>query len=128
MFRKTISLVTLTSFLLLVLSSVLLYVLPGRGMAAVTFLGMNKYIWKNLHITGGFLFIVAGIWHTALNLRALSTYVKRAFSINAKSFAPLASALLVTAFVYAGTVYEIAPMRAVLSFGKSIGLLLAQGR
>lgn len=105
-----------------------LYVLPGRGAPpeAAYFLGLHKHVWKNLHITGGFLFIATGIWHTVLNFRALSSYLKRSVSLNAKSFVPLGAAVIVTAFVYAGTVYEIAPMQAVLDFGKSVSLMLAQ--
>ena len=121
MTRKTISLLTFFSFLLLILSSIALYVIPGgRGGTSeqLLLLGMNKMAWRNIHITGGFLFIAVALWHTILNCRALMAYLKKTAVLTWRSTTPLLAALAITLFVYAGTVVGLEPMQTVLTFTK----------
>ena len=123
MTRKTVSLLTLFSFLALILSSVALYILPGSRNAPLDqllMLGIHKMTWKNIHITGGFLFLGAALWHTALNLRSLGAYMKKSAVLSWKNTSPLLAALAVTFFVYAGTVYGLEPMQTVLAAPKQL--------
>lgn len=118
MTRKTISLLTLFSFSALILSSVALYVIPGGRTAPpeqLLLFGIHKLTWKNIHTTGGFLFISVAVWHTILNLRSLTAYVKKTADLQWKSAVPLAAATAITAFVYIGTVYGLEPMQTVLT-------------
>lgn len=118
MTRKTISLLTLFSFLALILSSVALYILPGGRDAPLNqllMLGVHKATWKSIHTTGGFLFLGAAVWHTVLNWRAIVSYMKKATVPSWKSACPLLAALAVTAFVYTGTIYGLEPMNTILT-------------
>lgn len=118
MTRKTISLLTLFSFSALILSSVALYVIPGGRTAPpeqLLLFGIHKLTWKNIHTTGGFLFIGVAVWHTVLNMRSLTAYVKKAVDLQWKNILPLAAATIITAFVYIGTVYGLEPMQTVLT-------------
>ena len=118
MTRKTVSLITLFSFLTLILSSVALYILPGGRTAPLDQLllfGIHKATWKYIHITGGFLFIGTAVWHTILNLRSLAAYLKKPATLSWHSTRPLLVSLAITVFVYAGTVCGLEPMRTVLT-------------
>lgn len=118
MTRKTISLLTLFSFSALILSSVALYVIPGGRTAPpeqLLLFGIHKLTWKNIHTTGGFLFISVAVCHTILNLRSLTAYVKKTVDLQWRSVVPLATATAITAFVYIGTVYGLEPMQTVLT-------------
>lgn len=122
MARKTVSLLTFFSFLAIILSSLALYVLPGGRnvpLEQALLFGIHKSIWKDIHITGGFLFLGAAVWHTLLNMRVLVTHLKKSVGISARSCAPMLAAVGITAFVYAGTVCGLEPMNSVLAFGKS---------
>ena len=123
MTRKTISLLTCFSFLAIILSSVALYVLPGRqggSLDQLLLFGIHKQIWKNIHITGGFLFIITAAWHTVLNLKPLLAHMGKRARPGKRTLAPMLAAAAITTFVYAGTVYGLEPMRSVLYFPKSI--------
>lgn len=114
MFRKIVSLTLFMAFVVLVVSSVLLYVAPG-GMAARrvgwSALGLGRGQWTDLHVIGGFLFLVAGAFHCWLNWRPMARYVK------GKGFIALLAALLVNALIYAGTLAYAPPFDWLLGAG-----------
>lgn len=77
--RKTTSLTTLVSFIMLLVTSIILYVTPQGKIAFWAnwkMLGLGKEEWGALHTNLGFLFIVAGIVHTVLNWKPIVTYMK----------------------------------------------------
>ena len=86
MLRKIISLTTFFSFVLLILSSIMLYVVPECRVAywADWRIIFTKAQWGDLHITGGALFLVAGLWHTFLNWKPVmnSSAVQGAVAAN----------------------------------------------
>ncbi|MDL2271542.1 DUF4405 domain-containing protein [Desulfovibrio sp. OttesenSCG-928-I05] len=116
MIRRTISLLTTVSFLVLIISSVVLYVLP-KG-AGVNVLGLTVLQWKDIHITGGFLFIAAGMWHMLLNYRALLAYTRKSFSFSWKAAAPAVLALSLSVAIYGATLARVAPVEQLLSWNK----------
>lgn len=122
MTRKIVSLTTAFSFLLLIVSSVMLYIVPEGRIAywagwSVVF---TKSQWGNLHITGGILFVVFGLWHSFLNLKAIINYC-RAFSAGKRSSpVPLFVSLGICLVVYAGTLYDVPPMRQLVSWSVEI--------
>jgi len=123
MTRRTISILTCFSFLAIILSSVALYILPGGPGASqgqLLLFGIHKQTWKSIHITGGFLFIITAIWHTTLNIKPLLAYMGKAAKPGRRTFTPILAAAAITAFVYAGTVYNLEPMCSVLNFPRSI--------
>ncbi|MCU0293048.1 MAG: DUF4405 domain-containing protein [Thermoanaerobaculaceae bacterium] len=77
--RKTVSLTSLLSFMLLGVSGIVLYVTPqGRvaDWAGWSLAGLGKDAWGDIHIAAAVLFLVAGIWHTVLNWKPIVSYLK----------------------------------------------------
>lgn len=123
MIRKTISLTALLSFILLMLTSIILYIVPAGRVAYwadYQLLGLSKTQWGNLHINLGFLFFVMILFHTYYNWKAITTYMKnktKEFRLFTKEF----NAALVLTLVFAvGTLYESPPFSTILQLGESI--------
>lgn len=118
MIRKFVSLSMFFSFLLLLLSSVVLYVEPESRIASWidwSFLLLDKEQWSAVHITGGTLFLLLSFWHMALNIRPLRFYLTAA-----GARAALAVSLVICAVVYAATVAEVQPAKFILDLGQNI--------
>lgn len=122
MIRKVVSLTTAFSFLFLIISSVMLYIVPEGRVAywADWSIIFTKSQWGDLHITGGTLFVVFGIWHTVLNFKAIANYCKAAFDAQRRNPRPLLVSLLICLFVYAGTLLNVPPMRQLVSWNDAI--------
>nr|WP_320049854.1 DUF4405 domain-containing protein [uncultured Desulfuromonas sp.] len=119
--RKTISLIALFSFVLLLVTSVVLYIMPhGRVAywANWTLFGLPKTTWDELHLSLGTLFVVVGLWHTVLNWAAIGTYLKRSRE-GVRSLAGV-TALLVTLLVVAGTFLHWPPMSWILDLNSAV--------
>lgn len=121
--RKTTSLTTLISFILLLVTSVILYIVPQGRVAYWSdwhMWGLSKTQWGNLHINLGFLFLLAGFLHLFYNWRPMLSYMKN----KAKEFklftADFNIALILSLVVSVGTLLNIPPMSTVLNFGESI--------
>ena len=111
------------SFILLVLTSVILYIVPQGRIAYWAdwhLWGLTKTEWSNLHINLGFLFLFAGFLHLYYNWRPITAYMKnRAREL--KIFTPSFNiAMLLTLIVGVGTYLEIPPMSSVINLGESI--------
>jgi hypothetical protein len=113
--RKTISLIALFSFVLLLVTSVVLYIMPHGRVAYWAnwkLLGLPKTTWDELHLTLGVLFAIASLWHTVLNWSAIVSYLKRSRE-GARSAAG-GIAAVITLVVVAGTFLHWPPMSWVL--------------
>ncbi len=118
MTRKFVSLTLLFSFFLLALSSVVLYVVPeGRvaSWADWSVLMLGKEQWGAVHITGGTLFLIFSLWHMALNIRPLKSYLSAA-----RGRAALAGSLLLCVLCYAATVAEMQPVQFLIDLNQNI--------
>lgn len=117
MTRKFVSFNALFSFLILLLSSIVLYVIPGKtGSGPWSFTGLNRGQWTDLHITSGILMCLFCVWHILLNRKPLIAGLKKLASGAYKASWPLAAALLLNIFLIIGTIYQVAPMHQMLSF------------
>ncbi len=113
----------LVSFLLLLLNSVVLYVVPEGRIAYWSdwhFLGLSKTEWGEQHITVGVLFVLAGIVHIFYNWGRLVFYLRNAAKEVSIINPALAVAMAITLLVAAGTYFQLAPMRTIVDFGKKI--------
>lgn len=122
MLRKIVSLTTVFSFLFLIISSAILYITPEGRIAnwAGWTVFFTKSQWEDIHITGGVLFIIFGIWHSLLNFKVIVNYCKTSFSLNKYKFVPFFASLFICIFVYGGTLYDIPPMQQLISWNTSI--------
>ena len=81
MLRKIVSLTALTSFLLTIVTSVVLYIAPQGRIAYWSdwhLLGLTKTQWGNLHINLGTLFLIALCVHIYYNWKPITAYLSKA--------------------------------------------------
>ena len=79
MLRKITSFIMLYSFIIMVVSGVMLFISPfGRlsMMIRWEFLGLDKMQWQALHIIFMVIFSIGGILHILYNLKAIKNYLK----------------------------------------------------
>ena len=121
--RKITSLTMLLSFVALVITSIILYVVPQGRVAYWSdwhLWGMTKTEWGNLHINLGLLFLLAGLLHIFYNWSVIIAYLKnRARKI--KIFTPsFTAAFSLVVLVGVGTYVEMPPMSSVIQLGDAI--------
>lgn len=121
--RKVASLTSLLSFILLTITSIILYITPQGKIAFWAnwnCWGLGKEEWGALHTNLGFLFIVAGIIHTVLNWKPIMAYLKN----KAKEFkmftADFNLALGITLVITVLTLFSLPPVNAIQTFGESL--------
>ena len=121
--RKITSMTMFISFILLVLTSIILYIVPHGRVAYWAdwhLWGLTKGQWGNLHINLGFLFLFAGLLHMYYNWAVITAYMKnRAKEIKVFT-ASFNIALLLTVVVGVGTYFEVPPMSSVINLSESI--------
>ncbi|BCO08315.1 hypothetical protein GF1_06910 [Desulfolithobacter dissulfuricans] len=121
--RKITSLTMLISFVLLVVTSIILYIVPQGRVAYWAdwkLWGLTKSQWGDLHINLGFLFLLAGFLHIVYNWKAIVAYLKdksRQLKIFTANFNV---ALLLTLVVALGTYFQVPPMSTVINISDAI--------
>ena len=127
MSRKFVSFTVLFSFLILLATSVVLYVIPGGGNPGPwSFWGLPRNQWTDLHIVSGFLFLIFGIWHMILNWRGLAGGFRKIASAGLKAAWPVLGALALNIFIAVGTLGHYQPVEMVLSLYKEFKTELRQ--
>lgn len=121
--RKITSLTSLLSFILLTITSIILYITPQGKVAFWAnwdCWGLGKEEWGALHTNLGFLFIIAGIIHTVLNWKPIMAYLKN----KAKEFkmftADFNISLAITLVITIMTLFSLPPVNAIQTFGESL--------
>lgn len=121
--RKITSMTLLTSLVVLIVNSVVLYIVPeGRiaHWANWIFLGLTKEEWADQHLTVGALFLLALIFHIYYNWSLIVSYMKNKAK-ELRVFTPsFAIGLLATLAVTVGTYLHLPPMSTLVEFGNSI--------
>lgn len=123
MARKIASLTSFLSFIITLLTSVVLYIVPhGRTAywADWRFWGLSKEQWGDIHITVGTLFLVALLLHIWLNWKPLVAYMKNQARELVVMTKPMIVSVVLTMFVTVGTLFGWPPMQQVLDFGMKI--------
>jgi hypothetical protein len=121
--RKVTSLTLFFSFILLLITSAILYIVPHGRIAHWshwTLWGMGKTEWTNLHVNLGILFVVLSIIHTVLNWQCIIGYIKNR-QVSSKGFnLNLLIALIITAFFTIGSYYKVPPLNWFIDISDSI--------
>jgi len=121
--RKITSLTMLISFVLCILTSVVLYIVPHGRVAYWSnwkLLGLTKTQWSELHLNLGVLLVLAGLVHIYYNWKPITAYLKdrakkmKVFTVNFNI------ALVLVLIVGFGTYFQIPPMSTVINFSESI--------
>ena len=123
MLRKIASLTSLISFLVTLLTSGVLYIVPPGRIAYWVdwrFMGLSKTEWSNLHINIGVLFIVAVLFHTCFNLNSIFSYLRdneRRFHLFAPTFT---ASIVIVAVCALGSYIEIPPFSTINDYSETI--------
>lgn len=116
-FRRVVSLTALVSFLLLAVTSVVLFLTP-QGRVAYwsdwTLWGLSKTGWGDLHINFGVLFLIAILFHIYYNWSPILAYLRTKLRKRVGLTPELGAALAVTLAVAAGTGFAVPPFSWVL--------------
>lgn len=113
----------LVSFVLCVLTSIVLYIVPHGRVAYWTdwhLWGLSRTEWANQHVNLGFLLLVAGLLHIYYNWNPILAYMKnraREIRVLTPSFNV---AFLITLVIGLGTYFQIPPMSIVIDLSESI--------
>lgn len=121
--RGFISLLTALSFLVMTVSGIILFIVPqGRIASWIDWRlwGLTKIQWGDMHITTSLLFIIAGIWHTWLNWRALVSYFKDKATQALALKRELAVATILSVFFTLGGAYKTPPLSYILELNDTI--------
>lgn len=121
--RKITSLTALVSFLLLMLTSIILYIVPSGRVAywaGYELWSLTKEQWGAVHINLGFLLFVAILLHIYYNWTPIVNYLKNR-SKQVRVFTPdFNISLVVTLVVFFGTLAGLPPMSLIIDLGESI--------
>ncbi|SHO48440.1 DUF4405 domain-containing protein [Desulfopila aestuarii] len=121
--RKITSMTMLVSFILLLVNSVILYIVPEGRVAYWAdwhMGGLTKTQWGDQHVTVGVLFLVASFLHMFFNWPVITAYMKnkaREMKVFTGSFN---AALVITLLVAIGTYYEVPPMSTIIHISGEI--------
>lgn len=119
--RKIVSLTTFFSFILLFVTSIILYITPHGRVAYWSdwqLWGLSKTQWGALHTNLGVLFIIASICHLILNWSAIVAYIVRSQRAICSSAAVWS--LVITVVISVGTLANVMPFNAVQVLGERI--------
>jgi hypothetical protein len=121
--KKITSLTAMISFLVLIVNSVVLYIVPHGRVARWAdwrLWGLSREQWEAQHTIIGLLFLVAIFFHTYYNWKPLVAYLKnkaRQFRLFTKEFN---IALLITFIFTVGSYFPVAPFSWVLDLSATI--------
>jgi hypothetical protein len=121
-YQRFVSLTAMLSFIVLAISSIILYFIPDRKVTSWTnwnFLGFDKQQWDNLHINLGILFLIMIVWHIYFNWKPIKNYLKekKKFKIFTKEFNV---ALIITTLFTIGTITMTMPFSFLVNIGNGV--------
>ncbi len=110
------------SFLMILVSGVILYIFPGRAPGFVWELcGLSKPAWQNQHIIFGFAFSILSLCHLFfINWKAFFSYLKSKAKAGLQSPGELLVILLLFLLFGFGTYFKVQPFSGFLELGESI--------
>jgi hypothetical protein len=115
------SMLSLISFLVLVLTGLLMFLEPHGRVAYWTiwsFLGLTKDQWGAIHVLGGLLFLITGIFHIYFNWRLLFNYLTGKVQSGLKYQKELVLSCLVLLLVVSSGIWSLPPLVYVLDWGE----------
>jgi len=121
--RAMTSVLITVSFIILVLSGVMLFVSPPGRIANWTnwnILSLTKKDWIAVHVCFATLFLVVSIFHLAFNWRPLVSYFKDRLTRQFGFRWEWLVALVICGAVYAGTRLNVPPFSTLLTFNEQV--------
>ncbi|WP_293169647.1 DUF4405 domain-containing protein [Oceanithermus sp.] len=121
--RAFVALLLFGVTLWLLVSGLVLYVAPSGRVAKTVewrFLWLDKDQWEALHTMTGFAFLALFYYHVVYNWRSILAYMRRKAKQAVQIRREFVWASLITALMLVGSVYNLAPVRAVMDFGETM--------
>lgn len=116
-FRSFVSLFMSFSFLISLISGIVLYFTP-RGRIAHwsnwTFFGMDKDMWAALHINSSLILLIIAAVHLYNNWTPLCKYVRKKTTSALTMRTELILSLILSLFIILGTLFNIAPFKTII--------------
>ncbi|OMH40166.1 DUF4405 domain-containing protein [Desulfurobacterium indicum] len=112
--RIWISLFLFYTVIVLIVSSIVLYIMPHGRVAYWSgwrLLGLSKDQWEAVHVISGIGMIIFAVWHTILNWKPLKNYLVKRES--------LVSAVVVVICI-AATIFGLPPFSTIINFEQRI--------
>jgi hypothetical protein len=122
-FRKIVSLTSLTSFLFIAATGVVLYVVPHGRVAYWAdwhLWGLTKDQWSSIHINLALLFLIASGFHIYYNWNAIMAYLKNRAKQLIVFNREFTVAFVVALIFILGTYFHVPPFGTVLDINESI--------
>ncbi|PLX97372.1 MAG: hypothetical protein C0622_13275 [Desulfuromonas sp.] len=121
--RKITSLTALISFVLLMMTSIILYIVPAGRVAywsGYELWSLSKEDWGEVHINLGVLLLISIILHIFYNWTPMISYMKSKTKQLRIFTADFNIALVLTLVVFFGTLAGIPPMSSIIELGAAI--------
>ena len=121
--RAFTSLSSLVSFILLLLTGIILYIEPHGRVAywiKWDFLGLQKDQWGNIHIFSGLLFLVAGGFHLYYNWKPLIKYLGGKIETALRYKRELVISCLIFLWIVVSGSWSLPPLTYVTDLGETI--------
>jgi uncharacterized membrane protein YgcG len=118
-----VSVLIAASFVILVLSGIILFVAPPGRIANWTnwtLLGLRKHDWIALHVCFSTLFLIGAVFHLVFNWRPLLNYFKDRLTRRVGFRWEWLAALAICGGVWAGTRVGVPPFSTLLAFSERV--------
>lgn len=122
MFRKIISFVMLYSFIIMVLSGIMLFISPFGRLAMMIrweMLGLDKMQWQALHLIFMLIFTLAGLLHIFYNYKAIKNYLKSKSKKIVVFTSANVAAIAITGVLFYVTIQHMEPFESFVKMNKS---------
>ena len=127
--RRLVALVAFSSFVIMTVTGVVIYFIPGCGKgrgAAESIIGLSGGDWRDMHIIASLLFALCGLLHVYLNWRSIVRYFK---PLGSKLPSRAGSVtLIVTLVVIIAGINPFWPFDKLVNYGQGGGHGKGQGR
>ncbi len=122
-FRGFTSLLMFFSFLISLISGIVLY-FPPQGKIAHwthwTFWGLDKEMWGALHINSSLILFIIAILHLYYNWKVLLRYIKKKAEMAFNLKYELLISFIISIFIIVATIYNIEPFRTIIKWNDNI--------
>ena len=121
--RAFTSLYITFSFLIIILSGIILYIAPPGRIAkwtSVPLLGLEKDQWQAIHTIFTFIFIIASGFHLYFNWKIFLSHLREKLSQKYLRRKEFIWSVIVTILFFFVILFELPPVTAVMAFGEYI--------
>ena len=121
--KAFISLYITFSFIIMIISGIILYLAPPGRIAHWThiyILGLEKESWQAIHTIFTFLFIIGGGLHVYYNWKPLMSYLKNKTIARINIRKELSVSFILTIAIFTFTLKEIPPFSSVMKLGETL--------